>query len=272
MKKLFFTLTIAALMNPYFALAGINLPWSTTFDCPEWNQYSDPLNCDGLTKAGAWTTSDGHYEQITAAANHPGGADGKGQRHWLGDGTNNNSGGIRIYFNTPQTNFWMRWYARWESGFGSFDQFKMLYIYSPSGTGAVFQPGYGQLSGIRFWTSVENSKCDNCGYSALFYPNGQSDGSWQLFEIHINLTNGTTQAWVNENLVINETNVDWGSLTSVSSILIGSNCKDITNGKSMYVDYDDIAISNTGYIGPLVGGGGRNITPPSDFQLNQSNQ
>jgi len=265
-KTTFFAITLIFLFPPCYAWAGIDLPWSTTYECGDWNQYSDPLDCDGLTKAGAWTDSEGHSEQITSDANNPTGNGGKGQRHWLGDGTNNNSGGIRLQFNTAQTNFWMRWYVRWESGFGSFSQYKMLYIYPPSGTGAVFQPGYSGLGGIRLYSTKDSYTCTDCAYGATFYtnPSGLSDGTWQLFEMHINVATGVFQTWVNGTLVIDRSDVNYGSISSIDHITIGSNSKDISNGKSMYVDYDDIAVSNTGYIGPLAAGGeGQDITASS---------
>ena len=83
--------------------AAVPLPWSTTYNCPDWTQ-SDGLNgvvqCDGLTGEGGWTCDNGdgtvREEHITVLANYPGGGGGKGQRHWLGDGINNISGGMRI--------------------------------------------------------------------------------------------------------------------------------------------------------------------------------
>jgi hypothetical protein len=92
--------------------AAVPLPWSTTYNCPDWKQsdglYPPAINCDGLTGYGDWTTSDGKEEQITAAANYPGGG-GKGQRHWLGDPLANNSGGTKIEWTSPQPEIWIRW-------------------------------------------------------------------------------------------------------------------------------------------------------------------
>ena len=87
------------LLLPNIASAAINLPWSTTYNCPDWAQSNGlyNVNCDGLTGFGDWTCNNGdgtiREEQITAAANYPSGGGGKGQRHWLGDGVNNISGG-----------------------------------------------------------------------------------------------------------------------------------------------------------------------------------
>ncbi|MFZ3066075.1 MAG: fibronectin type III domain-containing protein, partial [Nitrospirota bacterium] len=118
------------LLLPNIASAAVNLPWSTTYNCPEWKQADGNPNCDGLTAYGGWVTTDGKEEQITSAANYPGGAGGRGQRHWLGDGSANNSGGTKIEFTSPQSELWIRWYMRFQTGFtwSDLQNFKILYI------------------------------------------------------------------------------------------------------------------------------------------------
>lgn len=266
--RVFLLLIIVVLSSSSLAYGGISLPWSTTYNCSDWLQYSDSLNCDGLSRAGGWTTASGDYEQITVAANNPNGDGGKGQRHWIGPGTNNNSGGTRVSFNTPQTNIWIRWYMRWQSGFGDFSTFKVLYLYPSSGTGAVFHVGTPGIGGINLYSTRDHYNCSSCGWGSGFYPSGISDGTWQLFEIHINTTTGVFQAWLNEQLVVDRNDVDFGGVNSISQFTIGSNAKYVSNSGTMYVDYDDMAISNTGYIGPLAGtsgGGGGNVdqNPPT---------
>lgn len=125
----FFCLLI--LIYPHKSIAGVDLPWSTTFDCSEWHKYSDSLSCDGLEKFGAWHCK-GKYEEITVAANFPAGGGGKGQRHWEGDGSNIGSGGLAITFNSLQSELWIRWYMRYEAGFkwNRLEYDKILYIRS----------------------------------------------------------------------------------------------------------------------------------------------
>ncbi|WP_028585959.1 hypothetical protein [Desulfogranum mediterraneum] len=256
MKKLFFMAAILAyLLSPYGASASINIPWSTTYDCADWNTYTDPLNCDGLEKGlNGWTEPDQKYTQITTAANYPGGAGGKGQRKWVGPGTNNGSGGISIRFNSAKTEFWMRWYMRWETGFGFFREYKSLYIYPPSGTGMVFQ--FMDRSGnMRLYSTVQSYRHTG-GFGDKFYPTKTSDGSWHMFEVHFNIPNGVYQYWVDGELMGNFSNVDFGAINSISRITVGSNSKDVANSRSMYIDHDDIAIRSSGPIGPVGG------TPP----------
>ena len=40
---------------------AVNLPWSTTYNCPDWAQSNGlyNVNCDGLTGFGDWTCNNG---------------------------------------------------------------------------------------------------------------------------------------------------------------------------------------------------------------------
>lgn len=250
---------------PSFGVAGIDLPWSTTYDCPDWNTYNDPLDCDGLGKNGAWTCDqDGpHYEQITSNANYSSGDGGKGQRHWLGDSLNDCSGGTSISFNAPQSEFWIRWYMRFESGFqwSSYQGFKILYFYDDAGHGNSYYMICHAPDVLDIYMQLGDHNTyagDNCGWLTI-YPGGTSDGSWNFFEVHLKLEtpgqdNGVFQAWLNGNIVIDENTVNFGMANSgllFKDITIGSNQKYPSNGRCMYVDYDDVAINNTEYIGPI---------------------
>jgi len=132
MKKkillLFILLVVPLLSQPVSATIDLSSGyWETTFDCDtdgnpgngdtDWLQYADPLNCDGIGKGGDWTSSGGHYTQIVSGANNPAGGGGKGEYHWIGDGVNQNSGGVRISFDSPRNELWVRWYQKYQLGF-----------------------------------------------------------------------------------------------------------------------------------------------------------
>lgn len=248
-----FIVVVSILFLSSTSLAGIDLPWSSTYDCHEWHHYNEPLKCDKLNKNGRWTASpEDYYEQIVAVANRFSGGGGKGQRHWIGDGTNNNSGGTRIIFNTPQEKFWIRWYMRWQEGFREFGQFKVLYGITPGGSNGpvinFFYPG----GGMSFEYLVSgNESCSNCGWGTDFYKSGVSDGSWVYVEAMIDIPDGRLKLWIgpNKRLVIDAFNVTFKE-SAVESFVVGSNQKNVANGKSMYVDYDDFVITTSGYIGP----------------------
>lgn len=259
---------------PCVAAAAIDLPWSTTYNCADWNQFSDPLNCDGISKKGSWTATPGSYsEQITSAANYPGGDGGKGQRHWVGDGTNNNSGSIQINFNTNQSRIWMRWYQRWQSGFTSnWDTFKNVWFEANTSSRMVFHTGRPGIGGIDLNPPDGNTSVSNVAYGSSFYQGGTSDGSWHCFEVFLDLPNSTWRVWINGNLVAESTTVNFSGATSVQYIILPENVKNVSNGQVMYIDFDDVAITNSTpsgrdasgnpYIGPI-GGGLKDTTPPS---------
>ncbi len=273
MKKLGFVLVFLFVCPSY---AQISLPWSTTYNCSDWNAYSEPLNCDGMSKGLADTCVDGQYEQITAAANYPHGGGGKGQRHWLGDAVNDCTGGITLSVNL--TEFYMRWYMRWQPGFkwSSYQGYKVIYLYDSSGgTRASGYLNMPEVSGNSGWNIDYYNERDSTHYFDIgqnhgwlyIHPNGQADGSWHCYEAHFKAEsagqrNGVYQLWLDGVLVADYHTVNY-DLTSKGAywktIIVGSNQKVAANGRCMYVDYDDIAISLTGPIGPI--GWGQN--PPN---------
>lgn len=278
-KSLFVSISMLVLVYVSETLAAVNIPWSTTFNCPDWNMFSDPLNCDGISKKGAWTATPGnYYEQITSAANNPGGAGGKGQRHWVGDGTNNNSGSIQINFNQNQSRFWFRWYQRWQSGFGSnWDTFKNVWFEANTGSRIVFHTGRPGIGGIDLNPPDGNTSVNNVAYGSTFYPGGTSDGSWHAFEVFLDFPNSTWRVWIDGNMVAEKTNVNFSGATSVQYIILPENVKNVSNGQVMYIDFDDLSITNATpsardahgnpFIGLIGGPGGEAINTPAGFSF-----
>ncbi len=248
------------------ASAGIDLPWSTTFNCPDWTSYNSPLNCDGLVKWGSWTCYDGTqnvYEQIVSGGNYSGGKGSSGLRHFIGSGNVNNSGSTAIYFNTPQRELWVRWYIRFEKGWtwSGLKEFKMLYFYTDGSLAPYFNFPWGD-NNVRLYTQGgggTDESCTNCGWQTL-YGGTASDGSWHAFEVHLKLNNpGTTDGifefWIDGVRKIGNTNVNYtgaGNPTGFVRFELGDNGSNFWPTPGCHpVDYDDVAISNTGYIGPL---------------------
>ena len=243
------------------AQAAVTLPWSTTYNCPESNQsqwfVDTPVNCDGLTRAGNWypngDTSKG--EQITSLADYPGG--GGGQRHWIGDGVNNTSGGTRIVFpRTPE--FWLRAYVRYERGF-SWDpndsiNHKMFYpeIVNVPGRGNLWF-AFGFVDNVFGMQSYGPNPKSSRTWTSIF---GQpSDESWHVLEWHMkvdtNGADGIAEGWVDGDLEFRRTDIDFGTHSGWASVSIGENHRSPLNGRIMYFDIDDIAIRTTGPIGPV---------------------
>ena len=266
------------------SFAAVSLPWSTTYNCADWAQKTASipatslLNCDGLSQYGEWATQNGSREQVTPAANYFGGAGGSGQRHWTGDGITNNSGGLSLSLN-PQTEVWIRWYMRYEAGFqfNPLNQYKVAFL-NPNTSPSIII-GYNWSDQLTIHPqSVGNpiQSTIGTGWNAIMVNGGTdangnktADGQWHLWEVHIKMytttlgsSDGIAQLWIDGIQRINATNVYFGT-TTIDTFEIGSNSRFPNNGRDMAVDYDDIAISTTGYIGPISGGSASDTTPPS---------
>lgn len=261
---------------PGTAWAAVDLPFSTTFNCAEQaqGQVGTWVTCDGMSSYGGWTTSPGSVgEQITSAANHAAGGGGRGQRHWIGDGLNNNSGSIRINFNTPGNELWIRWYFRHESGLiipiDDSGQ-KMLYFTGAGGScagntgGCYFLLGKTTsrltVSGTNYFSTVPFGSEDLWGGTS-------SDGQWHWVELHVKKVStsgadGIVQAWYDGVLRLDRSDVIFGGdlSTGFTGFTIPENARFTTiGGNEMYQDIDDIEIRTTGPIGPLGGGGGGGV-------------
>jgi hypothetical protein len=66
--------------------------------------------------------------------------------------------------------------------------------------------------------------------------------------------------WVDEQLILNHTNCDFDTRGTWEGFNIGSNQKYPDNGECETVEFDDLVVNNTGYIGPIESS---DTTPPS---------
>ena len=259
------------------------------YNCPEWTYTDGAPDCDGIAKYGGYSvTYQGatHYEEITSAANNPAGGGGRGQRHYIGYGSGDGSfimtGGMKISFPSTQTRLWIRWYQRWEPGFTTnWHTFKNLFFRSSSAARqAVFHThgdGRVDLNPPDYGTTQSGA-----AYGYAFYPGGVSDGTWQCFEVFIDIPNSTFRVWVNGDMVAESTNVDFSGVSPFQDFLLPSNSRYLDT-QVRYVDFDDIAITNTTpantdshgnpYIGPLnssTGGGNTSndeVSTPEGFSI-----
>ncbi len=253
MKKLLLIFVILFWM-PIVSNA-VTLPWSTTYDCADWDN-NDPIDCDGMQNAGGGSCY-GNYEQITVAANNPNGDGGKGQRHWYGDGENSGSGGAQVEF-SAETELWIRWYMRyplgftWSAVYSGYPHYDKLILTFANGEKRQIKLDGGGigLGGGTLPTPVSAGQ----GWSVI---NGgmTGDGQFHYYEVHIiaetGVNNGTFEVWTEAGKILSDTSADFGDTGGVDAIILGSNQEAPDNGGVVAVDYDDIAISATGYIGPL---------------------
>lgn len=274
--NLFVVFLFVLFLIPHYGYAAIgSLPWSTTFNCPEWDQGTDgwnTINCDGLTSAvGDWYAA-GHGEQITSPANNPNGGGGRGQRHWMGaGGTGTAPGSGEIAYQFPSaTNLYMRFYFRLQSGM-PIDQvhyWKLIYAYGGS------ESFYLDTEANGLSISLYDRSTRHTGGYGLddVYGSTTSDGSWHAMEVHFDLQNGIFEYWFYPNGQDNatpryrSTSVNY-RMSSLNLFKFPENHKASSlPSAAMYADFDDIAMSTTGRIGPLgsSGGGssGGGTTPP----------
>ena len=227
--------------------------WSTTFDCNEWEHTdSGDLSCDDLVVA-----SDSRVgTKITTDANYSGGAGGRGMRQYLGDGNNMQTSGLVIDAFSASNTIWIRWYMRYESGFawsnaGGYPLYdKWLYLYGSAGNLVPEFDG----DEVNVWSSYSGNHQSGLANWSTVNGGITGDGQWHLYELHIDSTStsGTVELWIDEVRVLNVTNYSFSSTGGYGYVVIGSNCNSPDNGLPPgYVDFDDVKISSTGYIGPI---------------------
>lgn len=266
--------------------------WSTTFNCNDWDSSmgvtESNVNCDGLvgTADAVATDAYGSYrEQITVSANNPNGGGGKGARHWRCDGKDAGTGNmIKTFTTSAYPEIWIRWYMRHQQGFqwagGAPYYEKWLYIrngYSSYIASIYNSNTYAVVSGYTSGGKINNgpvgrdiSSLSTASWSSI-NAGGIGDGNFHAYETHLktdtNGQDGIAETWVDGVKVLSATNLDYNTLNSVNPVgwsyfLLNSNASSPSNGRCMYVDYDDYAVSTTGYIGPITGGA-TDTTPPS---------
>jgi len=236
--------------------------FQTTFDCVDWIQgmgSADVNVCratDGIAGHGDWTTRSGSRDQITAAANNLSGGGGKGFRHWRGNGQNNNGGGLIITLPAPVTEMWVRLYMRYSLGFawnGGNPVYTKDNYWGACGGGCLIFGIQGNSSwGLNFDGGTNYP-------SSLTWAQSQGgatgDGQWHVYEYHVkqNGAAATIEIWVDGVRYLNLTNANLGS-TPWQSFKLGENQGNPTGcTPDCYTDYDDIAISTVGRIGPISG-------------------
>jgi len=253
-KRMFLLLMFCCLILicPHKVLAAVSIPWSITFDCDEWlHDGRGGPKCDSLVIASDSRTG----TRITTAANYPGGGGGRGLRQYLGDGTNQQTSGLYVTF-PSQSSIWIRWYMRYEEGFawtGNWPGYdKWLYIRNSAGKNVVPEWDGDE---INIWAVASgNHKNDNTDWRTVM-GGLTGDGEWHCYEVHLTAATSSTgigYMWIDGVQYLFWTNINYGTSTGWTQLVIGSNCKTPSNGSPPgYVDFDDIAISNTEYIGPI---------------------
>lgn len=245
---------------PQFSVAPASTPsgvvFETSFHRPQdWNQtnsadwYPNAFGTmPGVGRHGGWLAPGGVGDEIIDAANYPGGAGGKGFRHYRGNGQNTGGGGLGISFPAPIQKFWLRMYMRYSAGF-AWTNGSPHYIKDHYYQGGFGQPIFGYYGGWGF-----NANGANLGGSVTW---AQSQGGtlgsglWNCYEYHLDQATGKIQFWFNNQLALDVTGANLGA-PGLQYFALGENQNEGTGANPLhYTDYDDIVISTTGRVGPL---------------------
>ncbi len=270
---LLFAVTSSVSLGYSAAHAAVSLPWSTTFNCSDWTEGAS-FSCDGMQLQNPTqycTGSTGTTESVVnSLGNNPAGA-GKGFRVSIGSGSSyNNSASPILFFNSSQPELWTRFYVRYASGFKwnpeSFH--KLLYYRSQSPNLTQVIPEWYGWDGFSLnaqgTTNAHQAECTaGCGWDTVM-KNGAldsatghrtSDGQWHSIQVHLKMdtdgTNGIGEAWIDGIQIIKNTSVNWGTQGGWAWFGVSTNQSAPSSSQCLYVDFDDIAVSNTGYISPL---------------------
>ena len=248
---------------------AVPLVFQSTFNIPEWAETPTRGDTDaqlapdgdGISGNGGWITLNGSVDQVTVAANNPAGGGGRGFRHWVGDGLNNAGGGIVVSF-TPVSEMWFRYYIRFQAGFAwDPSTIFMKTIYCNRGLPGTFY--FGLHEGV-VGGHIEAMPLVNHQSSVTWaqWQGGQGgDGNFHVLEVHAKMnTTGTSsdgvfEFWLDDRPIYSNSNIHFGNATGgqFANCAVGENHNSPQNGADAYVDFDDIAISATGRIGPIGG-------------------
>lgn len=194
----------------------------------------------GVGNNGAWTTASGSCDEVTTAANYPGGAGGRGFRHYRGNGSDNNGGGMMITLPTGMTEVWYSLRIRFSSGFqwvgGTPHYTKDLYWHTSSGYLVAGHQGGGwgfDVGGHDNYGGTEN-------WTTL-YSSGTADGLWHCLDFYHNIANSTARVWVDGVKVLDKSGVNYTGFSTFTHFQLGEN-QAIVNGGDYYTDYDDLRI------------------------------
>jgi len=256
------------LLLPVTVLSAVTLPWSTTFDCPDWSDGS-AYDCNGITQSGQWDLN-GVYEQVDVLGNNQTGGGFKGQRHWVGDGqSGSNTGGMAVTLDGNPSEIWVRFYMRFPAGFvwsAPYQYqphfYKIMLIYSATSTSKRQFTLTDDGMSIAGQDAPVPVSPDGIGWDTVQVAGGQDgsgawqgDGQFHCYEVRMKMDTGSVDGefdvWIDGELKWSTVDAEFNNDTGFSSLVFGSNAEEPDNGADVAIDYDDISISSTGYIGPI---------------------
>ena len=275
--SLFVLAVFALLIFPNLSNAVTTTLWSSNFDsCPDylasgtWNLASGcGLGENGTDGHACSTGGPNNYSRLDSSGQNPSSAPGKGFRVSVGDGVNNDSTRPYMSLSGSYTELWIRWYMRYALGFawsGGAPLYQKLIYLNPVVGGNTRPYSYVGFAGNGF--GIETGSANYMipyGWNSIM-GGATSDGQWHSYEAHVKMdtngSNGIFEGWIDGVKRGALTNVNYGTTVWTGIVEFMTNQSNVANGQCMFVDWDDIVISNTGYIGPL-GGTAVGPAPPT---------
>lgn len=270
MRRFLSMLFFLGLSTSTAAMASVSLPFSTSFDssgCAEGlNLYNGASSCSGLSNGGNKATKVCTYDSVLhTSANNPLGS-GRGVSHCVDAGKNYQGGTFSVSF-PKQTDLWVRAYIRFPSGFtwSNLQEYKLFWIsdgnnyVGSQGSERIFSLYAGNT--MRFWNQYNTDGNEVVVGTTGHGWNILGDGNWHYIEAHVKYnsgSNGHEDGWLDGVQVINKDLNMTNSSGGWASVEFMTNAD--SPAGSYEVQMDDVAISNTGYIGPLSGTGGSSDT------------
>lgn len=194
----------------------------------------------------------------------------------------NDNGRLNITFpsGSQPTEFWIRFYVRYETGFTwnqSPQQYKFIYVFANGNNDP--HPVVEMTPTVWYWAALKipSALYVYTGTWNSLYPTGASDGTWHNYEFHFKMSSaagiqdGVLETWVDGINTVSRSDIaykDSGSTgTAWSYIWIPLNGGYWNNGSggaqhAGYMDYDDIAVALPGYGGFAIDAGGRKMIGP----------
>lgn len=253
---------------------GITCDFETSFtNAQGWDADKTGRPCGVLpnelqnVQAGISSSEDGslggNCATVNAAGNYASGAGGRGYQFFVGDGTNQMSGNMRLAY-TAKTHYWLRYYVRYSTNMavtGNGSPHKSIYHNGGSGCGHASGCYFGWgTTEVRLTNGSPSNNFTNGGVPGgwtTMMGGATSDGNWHLAEYEFDMGNGSSTGiarfWWDGVQYLNRTDVNYGSTAGFDTTALPNNGEWTVTGSGIgTVSFDDIATSVVSRIGGAV--------------------
>ena len=265
MKRLILIAFFLSVTTAAYCSDPVVLPYSQSFD--SWTAVNPLSNgiCPfhDIDSVSDGACSGGQSTQVSASAAR--GGTGLGIRWWAGTAKNDNSGQFAFVTSTSWNEIWCRFYLRFQTGYawqaGSDQDIKLWWVDNGNPNDDAITGGYSSAGGcsqtVRNWNQNSSTEvvCGTGGWFNTIMGGSTGDGQWHCYEFHLkhhtttSPYNGVEEVWIDGNKVMNQTAVDTGRYWPRNRISFLVNQDTGANSGCKYIDFDDLAMSTTGYIG-----------------------